>query len=270
MFNLFKKSKQVFQNYPMKKVKNTNEIIAEIHNEFDTSTEKLLNDAKAILAGDYNIEKGERLKKVGFVSAKKAVEANTIIASKEENEKLANLINYYQLHYPNNKFITEDKVKSICQKYGLLFAETKYYISDVPEKNLLEIESFKLRQEDMTEYKCLWYKWERGNFFGYYHGHIKKIDKSAWGYVKKIDIRGGEVFINQPEDTLAYYEPDPLKICASVKDFDTKNMRIEDGYKLEINLPDPVVLQPVEGGYLIVTKWGLEGEDESLVNEKMN
>jgi hypothetical protein len=47
-------------------------------------------------------------------------------------------------------------------------------------------------------------------------------------------------------------------------------MRIEDGYRLEYNLPDPIVLQPVNGGYLIVSKWGLEGEDAELTNEKMN
>jgi hypothetical protein len=67
-----------------------------------------------------------------------------------------------------------------------------------------------------------------------------------------------------------YLKKEGFKICASVKDFDTSNMRIEDGYRLEYNLPDPIVLQPVNGGYLIVSKWGLEGEDAELTNEKMN
>lgn len=271
MFNInFKrKSNQAVQRvkHLFEPAKDPQVVIAEIHNEFDTATEKLLNEAKSILSGDYNIEKGERLKKVGFVSAKKAVEASEITVKKEANEKLANLIEYYSIHYPNNKFITEDKVKNICQKYGLLFAETKYYISDVPEKNLSEIENFKLRQEDMEVYKCFWYKWVNGTHFGYYYRYNEKVEGSQWGYLKN-STRG--TFYGMPENTTEYYEPNPLKICASIKDFNTKNMRIEDEYKLELNLPDPIVLQPVKGGYLIVSKWGLEASDETLVNEKMN
>jgi hypothetical protein len=209
MFNLKRKFTKLIEP-----TKDPQVIVAEIHNSFDTAGDKLLNDAKNILSGSYDIEKGERLKKIGFGSTKKAVEASIIINKKKEMEELAKLIGYYQMYYPNNKFITESKTKEICQKYGLLCAQSKYYISDIPEKNLTEIENFKLRQEDMVG--------------------------------------------------------DKLKICASVKDFNTENMQITDGYKLELNLPDPIVLQPVNGGYLIVSKWGLEAEDNSLANEKMN
>lgn len=37
-----------------------------------------------------------------------------------------------------------------------------------------------------------------------------------------------------------------------------------------VNVPDPVVLQPVKGGFLIVCAWGEEASDEIVVNEKMN
>lgn len=263
MFNLKRKVKQIVQSF--EPVKDPQVVIAEIHNSFDTASEKLLNDAKAILAGSYDIEKGERLKKIGFVSAKKAVEASAIVSEKQRNEELAKLIEYYQMHYPNNKFITEAKTKEICQKYGLLCAETTYYISDVPEKNLSEIENFKLRQEDMNKFQCGWLSTDRG----YYHISQTKTTETHYGYCKGDNWRN-VIFNHTPEDVKEIYEPSPLKICASVKDFDTKNMRIEDGYKLELNLPDPIVLQPVKGGYLVVSKWGLEAEDADLVNEKMN
>jgi hypothetical protein len=245
MFNLKRKVKQIVQSF--EPVKDPQVVIAEIHNSFDTASEKLLNDAKVILAGSYDIEKGERLKKIGFVSAKKAVEASTIISEKQKNEELAKLIEYYQMNYPNNKFITEEKTKEICQKYGLLCAETKYYISDVPEKNLSEIENFKLKETEMEKIEYGWMKWERTAHGGYLMPSSKKDEA----------------------ETHHFEKPD-LKICASVKDFYTKNMRIEDGYKLELNLPDPIVLQPVKGGYLVVSKWGLEAEDADLINEKMN
>jgi hypothetical protein len=41
----------------------------------------------------------------------------------------------------------------------------------------------------------------------------------------------------------------------------------KDGYKLEY---DPIVLQPVKGGYLVVTKWGLEASDEIVTNPTSN
>ena len=37
-----------------------------------------------------------------------------------------------------------------------------------------------------------------------------------------------------------------------------------------VNIPDPVVLQPVCGGYLIVCAWGDEASDEIVVNQQMN
>jgi len=270
MFNLFKKVKQVGNavKQSFEPVRDPQVVIAEIHESFDSASEKLLNEAKAILNGSYDIEKGERLKNIGFVLAKKAVEATTIASQKKKNEELANLIEYYQIHYPDNKFITEDKTKEICQKYGLLCAETRYYISDVPEKNLQEIENFKLKEAEMDKVTYSWYKWDRQN------GHhflmpSSKEDGGMYGYYA--NHRGwGTEYYRKPENETHHFTKPDLKICASVKDFDTKNMRIEDGYKLELNLPDPIVLQPVKGGYLIVSKWGLEASDESLVNEISN
>lgn len=263
-FNLKKIGQSVKQS--LEPAKDPQVVIAEIHESFDTASEKLLNEAKAILNGSYDIEKGERLKKIGFTSAKKAVEATELVDKKQKNEELAKLIEYYQLHYPNNKFITEEKVKEICQKYGLLCGETKYYISDVPEKNINEIELFKLREEEMLKTKFEYYKpsdrWyipttEKTNLYGY-----PSLERSMWSSFVKFNQR--------PETETHEFVKEDFKICASVKDFDTKNMRIEDGYKLNLNLPDPIVLQPVKGGYLVVSKWGLEADDNDLVNEKLN
>jgi len=247
-------------------------VIAEIHQSFDTASEKLLNDARKILAGSYDIEKGERLKSIGFTQAKKAVEASNIVSEKQKNQELAKLIEYYQMYYPNNKFITEGKTKEICQKYGLLCAKTEYYTGDVPEKNLSEIEKFKLREDDMIKNECGWVDWASGR---YKLNKNKPTDVySEYGYIMNPDMPSfwstSATLVKVKEDVKFVYTKMSLKICASLKDFNTKNMNIEDGYKLELNLPDPIVLQPVNGGYLVVSKWGLEAEDGDLVNEKMN
>lgn len=267
MFNLKRKVKQITTQVAQsfETPRNANEVIAEIHESFDSASEKLLNDAQRILNGNYDIDKGERLKNAGFVSAKKAVEAIKVISDKQKSKELAETIQYFQVHYPGSKFITEEMVKSICQKYGLLFAETRYYISDVPEKNLQEIEAFNLREEDMNQYKCDYYSWSQGSGMSVCK---KGMTNAVYGCFK-FDGWSNR-FFNCEETKTVICEPTPLKICASVKDFDTKYMQIEDGYKLQLNIPDPVVLQPVKGGYLIVSKWGLEASDELLVNEINN
>lgn len=43
------------------------------------------------------------------------------------------------------------------------------------------------------------------------------------------------------------------------------------GYKIQnIPAPDPVTLQPVKGGYLILAAWGDEASDEIVVNQNNN
>jgi hypothetical protein len=70
------------------------------------------------------------------------------------------------------------------------------------------------------------------------------------------------------------YTNAPLEIAAPIKDFDTKGMELKDFKLSEIEIPDPVVLQPVfyarQKHYLIVTAWGQEASDELVVNQKMN
>lgn len=225
--------------------------IEKIHNEFDSASEKLLSEAKAIIAGS-DVLKGNRLKSLGFV------QAAPVGASKEAEEKrrLADKIEYYQIWYPNYKFITEEMVEAICKKYGLLFGEASRYIGDIPEKNISEMEAFKLRDED---------KETRTNIDDYY-------DQYRYHQMRQFSGLGGIStsrigYSSAPTEKKTYYFKKPFKICAPVKDFDTKHMEVRDGYKLEY---DPIVLQPVHMGYLIITKWGIEGDDASLVNEIKN
>lgn len=245
MFNFFKEA--------FKPKTDTKVVIEEIHNAFDNAGERLLNEAKEILAKGFNSDKGERLKKLGFMKAKDAVEAAAKIKEQEEKKELATLIEYYQTWYPNNKFINEVTVKSICEKYGLYCGEVGYYKGDVPEKNLIEIENFKLRDEDMQT---------RTNYDDWVYNRM-------WRGVVQAS------FLGQPTPSYNDNPPTEIKerkvkpsfhICAPEKDFEMSYMR-KEGHKL---IPDPIVLQPVKGGYLIVSKWGLESEDETLVNEKMN
>jgi len=267
MFNPFKKVKEVAQTM-VASTKSEQAIIDEIHNEFDSSTERLLKEAKAILEQDVNTAKGEELAKLGFRMSKSTLEAKEVIATKQEKEKIANHIQYYRQHYPFNKFITEQEVEKICKKYGLLCGDVEYYTGDVPDNNLKEISSFKLMEQDCTKYKCDFYKSESSGH-GWRYFLPSRNKEGRYGYVKNTRW-GNELYSVENHEQEYHYEKPEFRICASVKDFDMTQMRVTDGYKLDKNIPDPVVLQPVNGGYLIISKWGIEGQDETLVNEKLN
>lgn len=274
MFNLKRKVVNTF--------KDPSVLIAEIHEEFDSSTERLLAEAKDILSkkDTSKIAKADRLKSIGFVSSKTVEEAQKQVNEAAKSKELSENIVYFKQHYPFNKFINETEVERICKKYGLLCGAASNYIGDIPEKNLAEIEAFKLRQEDMQEerYRSLselsWLmeqerRLSQSRSFGFFTplpSYSQSADPFSISDMMQSQSLLGQADSHKKEKV---YKKPEFKICAPVKDFDTSRMRIEDGYKLS-KIPDPIVLQPVKGGYLIVSKWGIEGEDKELVNEVLN
>lgn len=245
----------------MFKFKSTKKVIEQIHSEFDGASERLLREAKAILNKPIEDEKAKKLRKLGFDSSssvKKATEQQAIANQKKE---VMRFVEYYATNYPNNKFITEEIVKEICKKYNLLCGPIGRYTGDVPMKNILEMEHFSLRKEDMgsrTKYDDHLY-YQRFSGIGqsrsFLLGGIPEYIQPSMSF-EEIEKLKKEV----------YYVKESFKICAPEKDFNTAGMT-KFGHKL---IPDPIVLQPIKGGYLIVTKWGLEGDDPALLNEKHN
>jgi hypothetical protein len=282
-FKSKEKSAEAKTVYPMRRVKDAAKIVAEIHNEFDTAAERLLKEAKAIIGNTdkANAEKASRLKKLGFGSAAPVKKNEGQVEKERKGKELADLILYYQTWYPGNKFITEQEVERICKKYGLLCGAVSNYIGDVPEKNLREIEAFKLRDEEMLPGYDYDYSMplQTIGIQNRFEQDTRRMGLGDW--MRDEQLRQREQFLRMQQEFVSrlYSTPSPVKatvkgkrkpefkICAPVKDFDTTMMRVSDGYKLE-SIPDPIVLQPVKGGYLVVSKWGLEAGDEGLVNEK--
>lgn len=70
------------------------------------------------------------------------------------------------------------------------------------------------------------------------------------------------------------------KVIAPLEKFNQNTFKIEDGYRLRLDyknwldssvrLDDPIVLQPVKGGYLVVTKWGSESNISEIQNGETN
>lgn len=254
-------------------------IIQQIHQEFNTAGESLLKEAQA-LVNEGLVKKANRLEGAGFVLSKEVLATRDM----QLNAQLAGLIMDYQVRYPNNEFITKEQVLSINKKYNLICAPAKQYKGFVPDKNLKEIESFSVRKmdikPDMIRIKKAW-----GHFMGrdlpflfqFFSGPIihRKIGMDLipaddgrfyWG-ISTNQFNGAYI------ETWDRFSDQELSMCAPSKDFSLKGVKKFGSMFLQYTshyVPDPVVLQPVKGGYLIVTAWGDESTDEIVVNQKMN
>lgn len=253
--------------------------IEAIHKRFDIAGERLLMQAKRIIAnaGTVNAEKIERLKKIGFGATKPIKELEERTKATANAYETIEAVEYYRTYYPSYKFISLKQIESISKKYGLLYGDSKNYLGDIPEKNLCEIEAFKLREEDYYEEpKSIWESLLM----------TRRYDDLISKYVCGVDpyrtetasgnsdmaMASGMALLAEEKTKEPKKEKPPFKICAPKKEFNTAGYEIKDGFRL---VYDPIVIQPVkfkniEGG-LIITKWGLpEGANEELLNEINN
>lgn len=255
-------------------VKDQNKLIDEIHHNFNTEVQRLLAYANIKQSSEtekeYLLDKSSRLTNLGFGATKEVKEAdierdriNAIDSENIVKEQLIEAINYFSMRYPNQKFITEDSVKKICEKYNLIYSTVDRFTGEVPEKNLQEIESFELKEEDRV-YSCI------TRFSAHYMlNAVARID-----YYNKEDLElRKKDYIPSPYRTETYKDV-TLEIVAPLKDFNLEDSEVKNFKLSEKFIPDPVVLQPVifKGvkHYLILSAWGQESEDELVVNHKMN
>lgn len=232
------------------------EDVEQIHHEFNTAADNLLIEAKSIIdeANTKDVKKVNRLEALGFKQAGQVIELKPLIQKAQLSKEQIELLAYYQLNYPNNKFITEEQVKTICHKYNLVCGDVNRFKGFVPEKNLKEIEKFKLKGDDGKE---IVYK---------YGSTIQTLEEWYTQHTKPWVDRNVVV-----DGRKSLGASKSFQICAPIKDMDISGLELEEGYKLKKKLiPDPVVLQPVKGGYLILTAWGDEASDELVVNQKFN
>lgn len=157
----------------------------------------------------------------------------------------------YQKLFPLHKIIHINRVLALCKKYDLLYGELDDYVGTIPARNIKEIESFASNYNLFHVYR--------------YREFGKNIDEK---FVKS-------------EDVIKYkkeYQREAIvwRIVASRDLMISK----EDAREYSVIHPDPVVLAMIRPDYgswdsqlewgVIVTAWGDEAKDESIVNEKMN
>lgn len=269
---LSKKAKEVFQPS-----QTTAEVIEQIHHEFNTAGENLLKEALEIInsAPILDAEKTKRLEQLGFRQTAEVVKFREIESTKLKAAELAKIVEDYSFRYPNHKFITEEAVKRICEKYNLVCAEVSRYKGFVPDKNLREIEAFKIQDKDrlyeqrIVGYSSRWSIISREQYVKETKpkerepNPLDSFDSIARYMLSERDLQNRN-------SGYSYEELTELMICAPSKDMDLTDADVI-GYKVvKREVPGPVVLRRVMHGYLILTAWGDEASDTDVVNQKMN
>jgi len=252
MFNFRKKVSTILPQ-------DTDTIVRNIHSEFDNAADRILAEAKQILATQNN-SKARLMSELGFTQAAGVADELSINAKKKKADSLSKLVNEYKFKYPKYKFITEEIVGEICKKYSLVFDVIARYKGDIPEKNLLEIKSFDDKKHLLDD--CAAFVAINRHSYIPSRFEVRYAERS----VSKLEMENIKA---TPDHAYSFCYPE-YKICAPINDMDTWGYELgKDGYTLQ-NIPDPIVLYPVIGGYFIVSKWGIEAEDKMLTNEKMN
>lgn len=225
----------------MATVVDTNEIDRQIHSDIYSAGDRLLVEANNILSRQATEESllGETIGRMGFHQAKNIA----LYASQESLAQrsliLKNTILKYKERYPLYKFIDLITVKNICKKYGLVLGSPHRFTGEIPLKNQREIADFRVHGADAWSYEP-----QTG------------WSSEKWGKPSK-----------SYEQNDALVAGRDLWVVAPISQFDMQGVKIMDH---AIVSKDPIVLQPVEGGFLIVTAWGAEASDPAIVNENHN
>lgn len=276
MFNFFSKNRE-------------QKIVAKIHNDIDTAQERLLQEAREVIAKNITVssDKAQRLKVVGFTEAApvKEYEAKNGIVVK--NTERAELIEYYKQNYPFQKFITEDEMNRICEKYNLIYAPVSKYKGDVPEKNIKDIELMSILKKGDEASECKYCRLKYHSAGGVGMGAARAMALGLPKIIKDMHFRhwsDADIYLRAKYNLDNKYIIDEvdnvtedrsgLFIAAPPKYFNKEGLTKTGKFGfLNVSITtikDPIVFRYVRGGIQIITKWGLEASDELTVNEISN
>jgi hypothetical protein len=259
MFKKFiKHVQQTIQESPVETIS----VDQQIYHDVYSAQELLLVESKDYLDNAPNLEdekyqRSKELFKLGFRKTAEVQDYLTLYEWESRYKYVKECVEYYSYYYPLNKFITEDAIEKVCKKYGLLLADAHDYISNIPERNQADIINFRIKAKDIFQYADGW---------GTHPEDAWRWISSSEGYERLHEQRKQE--IERRSGHLDAMIPGfKLKIVAPKDKLDLTGKEVV-GHELRIN--DPIVLQKVNGGYLIVTSWGLEASDELVRNERLS
>ena len=254
-------------------------LIQEIHDAFDNAEDLLMEQAHEFIEGNRvtNATHVKKMVEAGFKNSKVVRDANERLNVAVRNAEMAKTIMYYKHTYPFLKFLTEEKLDEICEKYDLIYAPVDRYLEDVPEKNLNDIASAQqLKEEDLAD--DIW----KVSSIDFFSGVPKEMRE--WILNTEFDERpGGDSWLNRHSpvrhsgyvyshmETEKITKRSTLFIAAPKSHFNLRDLK-QRGVRgffqsvTEREVKDPIVYRYVRGGIQVLTKWGLEANDPELAN----
>lgn len=250
----------------------------EVHAEFEKESQFLLEHKDVSSFRD----KGSFLLRSGFEGS---------IATRLYNElaKGAHVFQRYQDHYHGMyKFIIEPQLERVCEKYNLFVRSPRFFMGDIPEKNVRDMMNFRVRLEDLFDENAMVRVDSGRNGLKplievvakemgiYYERHMHGNDfansdtKVSLEQINELRVKMRSMNVRSFENLIQIAAVEEL---FNPQAFEESRARIitqaELPPKFQVDT-DPIVLCQVNHGYLIVTAWGDESNDELVANQKLN
>lgn len=272
-----------------------NKVIQEIHDMVFSMDSKTDNRIQLALKRAYDKEGQKRyskLKDLGFnnLSTFKETEDTNV----KELEEINDVMNEYAVLYPNHKFILQQDIHKVCEKYGLVLTSPDRFTGAIPEKNQRDIIDFEHKHDDEMFFLD---KDAASNILTTASKVVKETrssDRSSYripntfshmvsiavkNYDRKINSRASELLLNHPPVGDFHFKvrsgiflastPDLVNMENCVVRNNTVTLDIEK-YTPTKTVPDPIVFAKVPKGAIIITAWGEEASDPLVVNQNNN
>lgn len=189
--------------------------------------------------------KSDFLKKIGFGGSETT-----------RSYKTAGLIEKYESAYSKRyKFITEDQIDAICEKFDLYVRDLIYFEGKIPDKNVVDLMNCWVDPIHVFE-DINWVKKNITRGFEFWY--------NAFG-VPMINVRDCKNHLS----IIANKSMFSKQALYDQRRFPRIFVKDEKPAQSQVEL-DPIVLCKVEGGYLILTAWGDESNDELVANHNFN
>ena len=218
-----------------KKRKVVDVTVAEIHEEFDSAVDRIIEEANKILEKEVADEKEVYLglEQLGFNNASDVKAVKQDIENHTLAEGILAFARLYAEKYPDYKFIDDSELNRIRRKYGLVQGQPEQYKGQIPKDNAKALIDCRI------DYTDIWAE------------EVKRdeMKRSFFGKVLNLVIPE-EKMIRPTYQIIATLDLMTLRRNEYVDEMGMIQYRIPD--------PDPIVVTPVKGGWLIISKWGAE------------
>lgn len=278
MFETLKRKAAIaltYANLPKQRAEKARRIVKSIHEDFDTASERAVQEARSIVDKSNRLNSHTELRDLsllGFKNVKQVADWQKAEVDKARALETMRLVEKYSAENPNYKFITVEQVQAICEKYGLLCVPADRFKGGIPEKNMKEITEF---------YKTnpkVYYEKDRRTLSGHasfdFSNTNNFYDEQQVNEIRRSvdrDYSRYRNFYPFPTDLGYSFTKVPTFVCATAQDIIVQNNdKVHGKVFMTQFIEDPIVLHFVKEGFIIVSKWGPEGNDPSLINEKMN